>query len=249
MIQEAFISHADAKYMRLSEVLVRGLAHFSTRPVVVYGINTDVDYDAPNVIKRRIDCQDSQLYTIKFRILLDSGIEHGVYLDADNVPNRDVDRLFAACGQVGTYPLVPRHPSELGHLEGELMAELGVRKQSMPFVHSCCIAFSHACKPFLQECDRVSQDLVRRVPDKIGGDEPVMNVLLWKINATRYLDSCNIHWRFFDSYIDNSSSRNAEFLHCYGGYPFCFYTFHYCKDPEQARHMLQGLMARHQPRG
>jgi len=37
MIPEAFVTHTDRRFLRLSEILVRGLAHFSSRPVVVFG--------------------------------------------------------------------------------------------------------------------------------------------------------------------------------------------------------------------
>src|SRR5947199_9916877 len=83
VIPEAFVTHTDRRFLRLSEVLVRGLAHFSSRPVVVFGVDVDVDYDAPNLIRRRIESDGEHIAYLKLRAILDSEVEHGVYLNPD----------------------------------------------------------------------------------------------------------------------------------------------------------------------
>jgi hypothetical protein len=243
--REAFVTHADASYLRLSEILVRGLAHFSTRPVVVYGVGTDVDYDAPNLIRRRLDDRPGEIYCAKFRILAECGLERGVYLDADHVPNRGIDSLFEACGQAADYPLVPRHPQDLGKDQRQLMDKFGVARQTMPFVHTCCMAFSSGCAPFFAECYRASQEVVRRPRGvELLSDEPLLNVMLWRRGATRQLDCCNILWEFAGGYLDGSYASDPNFVWHYGGHPYRFHTFHYCKDPAAAARLLDAL-ARH----
>jgi hypothetical protein len=243
--REAFVTYADASYLRLSEVLVRGLAHFSTRPVVVYGVGTEIDYDSPNLVKRSLGECAGEILVAKQRILAECGLERGVYLDADQVPNHGIDRLFAACRRAGDYPLAPRHPQELGHLRRALMAELGVARQTMPYVHACCMAFSRGCGPFFAECYRVSQELARR---SAGGgplrDEAILNVMLWRRGATRQLPSCNIARRFASLYLDGSYASDPDFLRHYGGHPFQFLSFHYGKDPAAAAGLLEALVVR-----
>ncbi len=246
MIREAFVTYANASYLRLSEVLVRGLAHFSTRPVVVYGVGTEIDYDAPNLIKREIGDRSGEILIAKQRILAECGLERGVYLDADQVPNRGIDRLFAACGRARDYPLAPRHPQELGPLRRELMAELGVARQTMPYVHACCMAFSGGCAAFFAECYQVSQELARRSGG--GGpqrDEAIFNVMLWRRGATRQLPSCNIARRFAPLYLDGSYAADADFAEHYGGHAYRFLSFHYGKDPAAAARLLEALVALH----
>ncbi|HWM93315.1 MAG TPA: hypothetical protein VN493_21310 [Thermoanaerobaculia bacterium] len=243
-MKECFVTHGDARYLPLTEVLVRGLAHFSSRPVMVFGVNAEVGYDAPNLIKRTIHLSATELYSAKFRVILESGIESGVYLDADNVPNRGVDDLFAACSEVADYPLLPRHPQELGHLVEELKTELGVERQTMPYAQSCCFVFSRRCQAFLEDCQRISGDLASRSPGAPVLDEPVANVLLWRRNAVRQLPSCNIPKRYYPLYQDGTYESDADFQSCYGGHPFRFHTFHFCKDPERSRHMLAELIER-----
>jgi hypothetical protein len=243
--REAFVTHADASYLRLSEILVRGLAHFSTRPVVVYGVGTDVDYDAPNLIRRRLDDRPGEIYCSKFRILAECGLERGVYLDADHVPNRGIDSLFEACRQAADYPLVPRHPQDLGRDQRQLMDQLGVTRQTMPFVHTCCMAFSRGCAPFFAECYRAGQEAVRRSRGgELLSDEPLLNVMLWRRGATRQLDCCNILWEFAGEYLDGSYASDPNFAWHYGGHPYCFHTFHYCKDPVVAARLLDDLVRR-----
>ena len=243
-MRECFVTHADARFLPLTEILVRGLARFSSRPVMVFGINAEVGYDAPNLIKRTIHCPPTDLHSAKFQAILESGVERGVYLDADNVPNRGVDGLFAFCDEVEDYPLVPRHPQELGPLVEELRTELGVERQTMPFVQSCCFAFSRRCLPFFEECKRVGRDLAGRCPGTYVRDEPIVNVLLWQRNADRQLPSCNIPKRYYPLYLDGTYASDAEFQSCYGGHPFRFDTFHFCKNPERSRQMLDELIAR-----
>lgn len=243
--EEAFVTFADARFLPLCEVLVRGLARFSSRPVMVFGIDTDVGFDAPNLIKRRIDSGGRFVYYLKLRVLLECGLGRGVFLDADNVPNRGIDRLFDACGEAGEHPLLPRHPSDLGaHLHRELMAELGVERKSMPYVHSCCLAFSRRNRPFLEECYRIAQDLERRGTVPLAYDESIVNVLLWRAGATRQLESCNIHHGFCEGYLDGSFRDDPEFQRRYGSHPYRFDSFHYCKDPARAEWMLESLSER-----
>ncbi len=163
MIPEAFVTHTDRRFLRLSEVLVRGLARFSTRPVVVFGVDVDVDYDAPNLVKRRIESGGGHIAYQKLRAILLSEVEHGIYLDADNVPNRGVDALFAAPPEVGDYPLLPRHPRDLGDdVHGAWRERLGVAGKSTPYLHSCTVAFAPGCRAFLEECLAVTQECDRR---------------------------------------------------------------------------------------
>ncbi|HEV7518814.1 MAG TPA: hypothetical protein VGR07_21160 [Thermoanaerobaculia bacterium] len=242
MIREAFVTHTDRRFLRLSEVLVHGLARFSSRPVVVFGVDVDVDYDSPNLIKRRIESGGLHIAYLKLRAILESGVEHGVYLDADNVPNQGVDALFAAPPEVGAYPLLPRHPRDLGdEVNGGLMGQLGVQAKSMPYVHSCTLAFAPACREFLAECLAVARDCDRRGDHPPVVDETIVNVLLWKHGATRYLPSCNIPHRFFERYLDGTYADDPEFAARFRGYPYHFHTFHYCKDPERAASMLARL--------
>lgn len=247
MIEECFVTHTDARFLPLSEVLVKGLQHFSSRPIIVYGVDTEIGYDSPNLIKRRLHSKPGQhIAYLKLRAILETDARRGIYLDADNVPNQGIDRLFDLSRPFCEYPLLPRHPHDLGaHLHGELMKELGVGAKLLPYLHSCCVAFSPRCRAFIEECYAVSRRFDRRRSHPLVVDESIINVMLWKAGARRYLESCNIDQKFYDCYLQGSWGCNPEFQQLYGQWPFRFLTFHYCKDPSRAEHMLQGLIGAH----
>lgn len=243
MPEELFLTYADAAYLPLTEVLVRGLAHFSRRRVMVFGVNADVPYDSRNLIKRRIDCSRHEIYTLMFRILLESEIERGVYLDADNVPNRGIDELFAAARQVEEHPLVPRHPTDLvPHYRG-LMERLGVRTPTLPYVQTCSMAFATSSAPFFRDCLDTAEELAGTWPAQQGLDEPIVNIMLWKKGARRHLDCCNIYHRLYETYLDGTYATTELFRRELKGLPHKFLTFHYCKDLKRARRLLAGLLS------
>ena len=249
----AWVTHADARFLPLAEVLIEGLAAFSRLPVVLYAVDPPADfaYRAPNVIVRRLAGAGRHIAYLKLTALLDAldaGLERGVYLDADHVPTPEVDRLFAAAGGAGDVPLLPRHPRDLGdEVNGALMAELGVTAKSMPYAHSCALGFGPACRPFLAECDAVARACERRGVHPPVVDETIVNVLLWKRGARRQLPSANLPHRLFESWLGGSLESDPEFTARYAGHPYQVATFHYCKDPARARAMLAAIVARPGP--
>ena len=46
-------------------------------------------------------------------------------------------------------------------------ATLGVTAKSMPYVHSCTVAFSPACREFLEECQAISRDCEGRGDERL----------------------------------------------------------------------------------
>jgi hypothetical protein len=51
----AYVTCGNENYMSVIEKMVQSLLEFSTRKILVYGINCDVPFDYPNVIKKRLD--------------------------------------------------------------------------------------------------------------------------------------------------------------------------------------------------
>jgi len=246
-----WITHADARFLPLARVLAQGLAAFSRRPLVLYAIDSEFaepGLEAPGLVVRRMAGGGRHIAYLKLAALLDaldSGVEQGVYLDADHVPTPEVDRLFGAASGAGELPLLPRHPRDLGdEVNGVLMAALGVARRSMPYAHSCTMGFGPASRPFLGECDQVARDCERRGAHPPVVDETIVNVLLWKHGATRQLASANLPHRLFESWLAGRLEEDPEFLSRYAGHPWQAATFHYCKDPARARAMLQAMRAR-----
>lgn len=57
--EECFVSTCTENYLPLAERLVKSLNEFSDKKIVFYGINCDLPFSYPNLIKKRIDIDNS----------------------------------------------------------------------------------------------------------------------------------------------------------------------------------------------
>src|SRR5258708_3671828 len=91
ILEEAFVTFRNKNYFPLMEVLLDSVKAFSTRPIVVFGINATVPFSYekyPFMIKRRIDVDNPNgVQFEKPRVLLESRILRGVYVDGDIILN------------------------------------------------------------------------------------------------------------------------------------------------------------------
>ena len=55
VIRKAFITHCNATYIPLAKQLVKSVLEFTDLPIIVYGIDCDVDISEPRVIIRKVD--------------------------------------------------------------------------------------------------------------------------------------------------------------------------------------------------
>ncbi|HEY5236700.1 MAG TPA: hypothetical protein VIJ14_11020, partial [Rhabdochlamydiaceae bacterium] len=113
LIEEAFVTYATANYFPLVEALLDSIKVFSTRPIVVFGVNADIPFSSdkyPFMVKKRIDL-DSQskesVFFAKPKAILESGVLRGIYVDSDIVLNVGFDVLFEQCKRDVTYPICP----------------------------------------------------------------------------------------------------------------------------------------------
>jgi hypothetical protein len=98
--EEAFVTYTFKNYEPLTEILVKSAHSFSTRSIIVYAVdfNSTIDINLyPKMILRHIkssDCGNKIKYTCKPYVILHSNITYGIYLDTDNVLNKEVDMMF-----------------------------------------------------------------------------------------------------------------------------------------------------------
>lgn len=234
---EGFVTFATSNYFELLKVTLDSVHHFSSRPVIAYGINADIPFDTteyPRLIKRRIDVDLSKvhIFFIKVRIILESGLDYGVYIEADDILNQGVDNLFDVCKTITDYPLCPLHPRDPQNQYG-VMQRMGVTEKTMPYVHAH-ILFSHTCHPFLQEWFDACLAHGHSAPNF---DETILNVLLWKHRATHYVPVYDPYFGCIDAWQENRVP--AE--HGYTQSDIKYYMLHGCKDPGQAAQLLERL--------
>lgn len=242
MFRQCYITHCDAAFLPLAGVLAEGLAAFSSRPLVLYAVNTDVDFRYPNLTVRRLHSPPGNHLTyLKFRAMLDTPTEHGIYLDADHVPTPRVDEIFQLSRPAGEdYPLLPRHPSDLeSNLVADLMEDLQVEEKNLPYLHSCCMSWTPRCRSFLRRCWNLSRQFDASGRHPFVWDESLVNVLLWKQGAKRYLPCLNIDKKHFPAWDSDRLLEDPEFARRYARHPYRLATFHGCKNRAAARRILQ----------
>ncbi len=253
LIEESFVTYATENYFPLVEVLLNSVSVFSTRPIVVFGINADVPFSTekyPFMIKKRIDLNSSSKESVFFtkpRILLESKIHRGIYVDADIILNDGCDVLFDHCRTAADYPLCPIFPWEVNNQQ-PLMTQLGIAEKSMPYVHVPLIIFSEKCRPFLQEWREHNIQYGHLAT--VCHDETILNVLLWKHQVqNEYINLCDPYYALAYDYFENGTNQHHQ--HGYKNWigKIDFYTFHGCKNPGEAQAILDRLIARKNQKG
>ena len=245
LIQEAYVTYATENYFPLVEVLLDSVKAFSSRPIVVFGVNADVPFSTekyPFMIKKRIDIESSSKENVFFtkpRVFLESKICNGVYVDSDIILNKGADILFEHCNFIYAFPLAPLFPGEVNN-QKDLMDALGIKKKSMPYVHAPLIIFNSSTFAFMHEW--------REHNVKYGHlakchDETILNVLLWKHKVKNaYINLCDPYYALAYDYLSGGTSQHQ--IHGYKNWvgKIDFYTFHGCKDAYEAKKILNLLI-------
>jgi hypothetical protein len=142
---EAFVTFCDNKpsYLALLNNVLDSVHYFSTRPIIVYGIDIDLDIDAtkyPRLIKRRLNTNDCgpSIYFCKIHAIIESKLDYGIYIEADTLVNWNVDLLFDVLHRWPyPLPLAPRHPNDPLNYEQFLKEfKLDLTNRTTPYIHA-----------------------------------------------------------------------------------------------------------------
>jgi len=224
-------------YVQLTNILIESVLSFSKFDIEVFSINFDFKYPSDRVRITRINIPHESYGNICYCKLYGSFntiFDNGVQLDADMIITKDADLLFNHCIDIDQTPLGSLHPNDFYHPSiDSIMHYLGCQKRTQPYVHATYI-FSNSCKPFLEECYKISQDMRKKGISPINFDETIYNVLLWKYNCTKYVDCYDPNWLIF-------TDRSLKDIH-YKDMAVNYYICHGLKDPHVARNILNGLL-------
>ena len=238
---EAWIAFATPSYFALLEVTVASVHQFSSRPIIAVGVNGTIPFSTekyPRLIKKRIDVDLSQesIFFQKPRVILESGLDFGVYIEADDILIEGCDDLFQYAHLESPYPLCPVHPNDCNSAQ-KFMEKIGVLKKSMPYVHAHVI-FSYCTIPFIKEWYETCL-LYADQPGLLANfDETALNGLLWKKGVKDALMTYDPYYTHVDDFLQLSSTEQREA-------PYCHYKmFHGCKDPSVAWEVFKRLKER-----
>ena len=131
-----FITGASKEYMPFAKMCVQNLSEFTNIPIMTYGYNCDVDFDCPNIIKKRVDFNrvkqidghiDTTYYFAKIQSCIDA-IDSGksnyyIWIDSDTIPSANISKVFNYVEEVENYPLCMRYNDQTSihwkKIEGE----------------------------------------------------------------------------------------------------------------------------------
>jgi len=204
----AYVTCGDIGYMPLIETMVQSLLEFSTRKVIVYGINCEVPFDYPNLIKRRIDppyhSKHDKWYWKQQSCIqsLSEGFQNYIWIDGDVVANHNIDTLSNHFNEITNYPIPDVHIQEefFGQYEepnGEisnqffnqrLLERFGFGKR-YPIAHACLYIYNAQCKWWFDEIIQIYKDipLVEYNKFLLWNDEGIDNFLRAKHGCDKYL--------------------------------------------------------------
>jgi len=237
--KEAFVTFSNnhPRYLALLKIFLDSVHTFSSRPVIAYGVDVDLDINVtqyPRVIKRRIsqsDCGPS-IFFCKIHAVVSSGVEYGVLMETDDVVNFGIDVLFDVL-HVWPYPLPisPRHPDDPRDYI-HFLREHNVSKATTPYIHAHLI-WNYRALPFLKNLHL----LLRHGHFKGANyDETALNVMLWAAKANHTLCKYDPYFSYLGPY-----EKWPQIINCSRYCHTVFLTLHGSKDPTTSANILARL--------
>jgi FkbM family methyltransferase len=206
-----FVTTGNLTYMPVIEKLVQSLLEFSEQKIIVYGVDCDVPFDYPNVIKRRIDppkiSEHDKWYWKQHACLesLNEGHEYYIWIDGDVVVNYNVDKVRKYFNQLGKYPLSDIHVQEeffgiYGNNESQLFNEQLANEWNVnrigPHMHICFYIYNESSKNWFEEILKHYVKVINKNPEDyrrlyLWNDEGIDNTMRWKYGYTNHLPLSN----------------------------------------------------------
>lgn len=236
---EAFVTFSNnkPKYLALLSKVLDAVHLFSTRPVIAYGIDVDLDINAtkyPRLIKRRLNQRDCgpSIYFCKIYCIFKSQVDYGIYIEADTLVNWNVDILFDVLHQ-WPYPLpiAPRHPDAPNNYHKYLTQfQLNFTSRTTPYIHAH-ILWNYRAYPFLGRAVSLLQQ-----GHFMGAnfDETAINILLWQAKANHTLCKIDPYISFLPAY-GRSEKTCKKYCHT------AYFLIHGAKDPTQMHNLVEEL--------
>lgn len=227
-----FVTAGNLSYMLVIQKLVESLNEFSKNKVIVYGIDCDVPFDSPNMIKHKIlppkYSEHDKWYWKHYACIasLNEEYENFVWIDGDSVANYNIDTIEKYFPQIENYPLSDIHVQEefFGVYQengenktqyfSERLSDLWGISRSQPYMHTCLFIYNKKCKWWFEELieNYKSTDLKDYKKYLLWNDETIDNVMRWKYGFKKHLPLSN-----FDtsSYDGDAGFTNETLNHFY----------------------------------
>jgi FkbM family methyltransferase len=230
----AWVTCGNLEYMPIIQKLAESLLEFSTRKIIVYGIDCDVPFSLPNVIARKLEVpyhsEKDKWYWKQYACIqsLSEEFENFIWVDGDVVANYNIDQIESHFNRLTDYPIPDIHLQEefLGYYSKEdgssstqrfneiLYAKHGVNKQ-LPLAHICLYLYNRECEWYFVE---ILEEYKKTSLDEYNGllqwnDEGIDNLLRSQYKFTETLPVSNFDVSSWDGEsLANSNQAMSHFL-------------------------------------
>jgi len=223
-----FVTTGNLGYMPIIEKLVKSINEFSKSKVIVYGVDCEVPFDSPNLIKRRINpkpySQYDKWYWKQHACIesLKEDFTNFVWIDGDVVVNYNIDDINGYFHLLTDYPISDVHRQEefFGeYVRGktqlfnqELAQHLNVNK-SNPYAHVCMYIYNKRCKWWFKKII----DMYTSLPIEdylrlyFWNDEGIDNSLRWVNKCKTFLPLSNFDTSSYDGEHGNTNKTLEHF--------------------------------------
>ena len=230
----AFVTTGNLQYMPVIEKMVQSLLEFSNQKVIVYGVDCEVPFDYPNVIKRTINppkiSEHDKWYWKQWACLesLNEDFDYYIWVDGDVVVNYNIDTVTKYFKHVGRYPLSDIHVQEefFGTYDNgktqlfneELAKRWGVEKQQ-PYMHICFYIYNQGSRGFFDGILGYYDTMMKGSPEDykryfLWNDEGIDNAIRWNHGFTNHLPLSNFDTSSYDGdegFIDKTLHQFYKF--------------------------------------
>lgn len=214
----AFVTTGNIGYMPVMEKLVKSLNEFSKHKIIVYGVDCDVPFDYPNLIKRRIDppkrSEHDKWYWKQYACIesLNEDFNNFVWLDGDIVVNHNIDDIKKYFSMLENYPIPDIHiqneffagykdnDENKTQLFNENLSKLWKVEKTRPYKHICMYLYNEKSKWWFEEIIKTYNDIDLEQYSKYfpWNDEGIDNALRWKYGFTNHLPISNFDTSSYD---------------------------------------------------
>jgi FkbM family methyltransferase len=230
----AFVTTGNLQYMPVIEKLVQSLMMFSRHKIIVYGVDCEVPFDYPNVIRKTINppkiSEHDKWYWKQWACLesLNEDFDYYIWVDGDVVVNYNIDTVTKYFKHVGRYPLSDIHVQEefFGTYDDgktqlfneELAKRWGVEKQQ-PYMHICFYIYNQGSRAFFDGILGYYDTMMKGSPEDykryfLWNDEGIDNAIRWNHGFTNHLPISNFDTSSYDGdegFIDKTLHQFYKF--------------------------------------
>ena len=248
------------KYRKLHDVTVESLLYFTDLEVQVLGINFDYQHDNPRVISKRLNLQREDFGSICYSKLiscLESDFDVSIHVDSDAIATPDLVKIFDEISIDESFLKAPMHPQFMWEGQSKKIESthsstaqmVGAKHQTQPYVHASSFVFTKNSKKFFEEAYLISEEFQKINFHPPAYDELIINSLLWKYEKTDcFVDCYDPYFEYFKSLNKISPPSNLPYS-MIDNFKVNPYICHGCKDPDEAREILEFLKKRERANG